>query len=113
MIARIREVINERSTIIHSEKLLKQLSAFGESDSGKLEALAGHDDLLFAWGIALMSRSENYFPSSPTLWTPPAVDLQSLGVRSREGYDAQTLASRHIQKVLAKQPKKPKHWMAQ
>lgn len=60
MIARIREVIQERSALIHSRLLLTQLRNFGESDSDKMEALAGHDDALFAWGIALMSRSEHY-----------------------------------------------------
>lgn len=62
MIARIREVISERACTIHSDVLLSQLGSFGENDDGRMEALAGHDDLLFAWGIALMSRSENYVP---------------------------------------------------
>jgi hypothetical protein len=60
MIARIQEVVLEKGVTLHSRALVRQLRAFGESDSGKLEALAGHDDLLFAFGIALMSRSENY-----------------------------------------------------
>jgi len=60
MIARLREVVMERSSLIHSRLLLTQLRNFGENESGRLEALSGHDDLLFAYGIALMSRSENY-----------------------------------------------------
>jgi hypothetical protein len=60
MLARIQEVILEKRVALHSRALVRQLRTFGESDSGKLEALAGHDDLLFAFGIALMSRSENY-----------------------------------------------------
>lgn len=61
MIARLREAIDEQTMILHSEKLLSQLRAFGESDDGRLCALAGKDDLLFACGIALMSRSENHY----------------------------------------------------
>lgn len=111
MIARIREVINEQSAIIHSEKLLKQLSAFGESDSGKMEALAGHDDLLFAWGIALMSRSENYFTPVNQLVTPAMPDFRDLGIRMQDGYDATTLASKHLGKVFGPQPQVEKHWL--
>jgi len=64
MIARIREVINERTCTLHSVTLLKQLANFGENESGRCEALSGHDDLLFAFGIALCSRRENYFPTA-------------------------------------------------
>lgn len=52
MIARIVEVVKQKACIIHSESLLTQLGDFGESDSGRYEARAGHDDLLFAFGIA-------------------------------------------------------------
>jgi hypothetical protein len=45
---------------------MKQLSDFGEKDSGRMEAMSGHDDLLMAYGIALVSRSENYFPMPGT-----------------------------------------------
>lgn len=62
MIARIREVIEERSCVLHSTKLIAQLADFGESDEQRTEALTGRDDLLFAFGIALCSRRENYFP---------------------------------------------------
>lgn len=72
MIARIREVINERTTTIHSAELMKQLSNFGENDSGRTEALSGHDDLLFAFGIALCSRRENYF--APQLSAPASTN---------------------------------------
>ena len=61
MIARIREVITERTCTLHSAELLKQLANFGENEAGRTEALSGHDDLLFAFGIALCSRRENYF----------------------------------------------------
>lgn len=117
MIARIREVITERSATIRSQKLLKQLSAFGESDSGKLEALAGHDDLLFAWGIALMSRSENYFaqPSSSVETIVKTPDWRDYGVRFEQPYDPKTEAGRHIALVLRKQKqmasRQPKHWL--
>ena len=70
MLARVREVVLERSAVIHSKRLLAQLSAFGENDSGRMEALAGHDDLLFAWGIGLMSRSENFFKAIDTPGVP-------------------------------------------
>lgn len=83
MLARIREVVMERSAVIHSKRLFGQLSAFGENDSGRMEALQGHDDLLFAWGIALMSRSENYFKMPPQDTPVPGTDWQSLGIRVR------------------------------
>lgn len=60
MLARIRQAVDERSSILHSRALVTQLRAFGENDSGHLEALSGKDDLLFAYGIALVSRSENW-----------------------------------------------------
>jgi len=82
MLARTREVVMERSAVIHSKRLFAQLSAFGENDAGKMEALAGRDDLLFAWGIALMSRSENFFIMPSTSAAPPQQpDWQSLGLR--------------------------------
>jgi hypothetical protein len=64
MIARMREVIDERSALIHSRALLTQLRTFGEKDSGAIEALSGHDDLLMAWGIALMGRFQNHIPQT-------------------------------------------------
>jgi len=60
MIARLRECILEKSLILHSRMLLTQIRNFGENDSGRMEALAGHDDLLFGLLLALISRSENY-----------------------------------------------------
>lgn len=60
MIARLREHIMEKSCILHSRALLGQLRNFGENDSGRMEALAGHDDLLFAAMLGIISRSENY-----------------------------------------------------
>ena len=62
MIARIQECIHEQSVTLHSAQLLSQLQNFGQNDEGRFEAIHGHDDLLFAFGIALMSRSENYHP---------------------------------------------------
>lgn len=52
MIARIVEVVKKKLCIIHSESLLTQLQSFGESSERRYEALAGKDDLLFAFGIA-------------------------------------------------------------
>jgi hypothetical protein len=71
----------ERSAVIHSRRLLTQLASFGEADSGRMESLAGHDDLLFAWGIALVSRTENYFAMPPQATTAAMPDWQSLGLR--------------------------------
>jgi hypothetical protein len=91
MIARIREVMQERSAVVHSRLLLTQLRNFGESDSDKMEALAGHDDALFAWGIALMSRSENYVARTLGTHTPAAlderIDLSRLGYATQEAWE--------------------------
>ena len=90
MLARIREVVMERSAVIHSRRLLNQLASFGENDSGRMEALAGHDDLLFAWGIALMSRSENYFKVTANMEAPPLEpDWNALGLRVLRPEDPQ------------------------
>jgi len=92
MIARIREVVLERSAVIHSRRLYKQLATFGESDSGRMEGLSGHDDLLFAWGIGLMSRSENYTPPFDTDVTVRP-DFASLGLRVKHYESARTASS--------------------
>jgi hypothetical protein len=80
MLARLREVVLENCAVIHSRRLLNQIENFGYNDVGRTEALSGHDDLLFAYGIALVSRSENYF----SLPAPPApsghVDWESMGI---------------------------------
>jgi hypothetical protein len=90
MLARIREVVLEKSAVIHSRRLFNQLSAFGEKDSGRMEALAGHDDLLFAYGIALMSRSENYFVMPRTTGeASPLIEpnWQALGLHVKNGLE--------------------------
>lgn len=82
MLARVREVIMERSVILHSRRLLNQLENFGETDEGFMEAQAGRDDLLFAYGIALMSRTENYYkmPAQGPVSTE-VPDWSHLGIR--------------------------------
>lgn len=95
MIARVREVIQERSALIHSRLLLTQLRNFGESDSDKMEALAGHDDALFAWGIALMSRSENYVSRAISTAVPQQqerLDLARLGYATQEAWETEFTA---------------------
>ena len=95
MISRIREVIEEHSALIHSRLLLTQLRNFGESDSNKMEALAGHDDALFAWGIALVSRSENYV-AQHLYATGGAqaerIDLERLGYPLQEPWETEHTA---------------------
>jgi hypothetical protein len=81
MIARIREVIDERSATVHSIKLVKQLGDFGENEAGRLKALAGRDDLLFAWGIALMGRFEYYVGAIPQPESPEP-DWSHLGIKN-------------------------------
>ena len=97
MIARLREVIMERSVTIHSSKLLDQLSNFGENESGRLEAIEGHDDLIFAYGIALMSRSENYVAKRYEL---PPVDEMYDDLKIRTVADTSKLFERHMNMVL-------------
>ncbi|TSA53236.1 MAG: hypothetical protein D4R44_04075 [Actinobacteria bacterium] len=81
MIARIREVIDEKSAMIHSIKLVKQLGDFGENEAGRLKALSGRDDLLFAWGIALMGRFEYYAGTIPQP-VEPQPDWSHLGIKN-------------------------------
>ena len=99
MIARLREVIMERSCIIHSQKLLQQLSDFGENESGRLEAIQGHDDLLFAFGIALVSRSENYVAKKFKYEPEPDYDLAGMGIKTVA--DTSRLLFDHQQKILS------------
>lgn len=84
MLARMREVVLENSAVVHSKRLLSQIENFGYSDVGRMEALSGHDDLLFAWGIALVSRSENYYvmPQSASV-SAEKVDWEHLGIHVR------------------------------
>lgn len=83
MLARIREVIMEQSVTIHSRRLLNQIANFGENDAGFTEALSGRDDLLFAFGIALMSRSENWYKMPSQGGASTDVDWEGLGLHVR------------------------------
>lgn len=99
MIARIREVIVERSCILHSQKLLKQLANFGENEAGRTEALSGHDDLLFAFGIALCSRRENYFPkAAQDVTVKNNFDPGAYGFGCQE-YSPEEAAAAHFRKI--------------
>jgi len=51
-----------------------------------MEALSGRDDLLFAFGIALMSRSENYYrmPATPAPSSMDAIDWRGYGIHVRQ-----------------------------
>jgi len=80
MIARVREHVLEQSAVVHSRKLANQLENFGENDVGKIEALTGHDDLLMAWGIALVSRHENFVAKRP----PREMDDEALQQQMEE-----------------------------
>lgn len=74
LIARLEEHLTEKCVVIHSRALLDQLGLFGYSDKDRMEALAGHDDLVMAYAIALVSRSENYYPMPKELDTDEPVD---------------------------------------
>lgn len=109
MLARVREVVMEQSAMIHSRRLFDQLSSFGENDAGRKVALAGHDDLLFAYGIALMSRSENYYKmpkSEPVIHQP---DWKSLGIRiSGPGLavNGEAFIKQQIEKSMRRTPRR-------
>lgn len=74
LIARLEEHLREKCVVIHSRTLLDQLSLFGYSDTERLEALSGHDDLVMAYAIALVSRSENYYPMPKVEDNDEAID---------------------------------------
>jgi hypothetical protein len=80
MMARIREVVMERSCTVHSRALVKQLRSYGAKDSGAMEALAGHDDLLMAFGIALMGRFQNYTVAPQSALAPPVLPFDQMHV---------------------------------
>ena len=115
MISSIREVIQERTAIVHSRLLKTQLSNFGESDSDKMEALAGHDDALFAWGIALMSRSENYVArtfTSGTAQQDERIVLVRLGYATQEPWETSYTAWQDFL-TASPQTAPQQDWMAQ
>lgn len=100
MIARLREVISERSVVIRSEKLLTQIGSIGENESHHVEALQGHDDLLFAFMIALVVRVEVYTAMQPG--TAPRTwerSLESIGLDIQE-YSFEEAMQKHREKVL-------------
>ena len=105
MIARLREHVIERSIILHSRALLTQLRNFGENDSGRLEALAGRDDLLFGMMLALVSRSENYvainLAGTVKEATYGTLSLKQLGLANWP--DADELFMRHKEMVAQEQ----------
>ena len=85
MIDRAIEAVRKRCALIHSDALLSQLQDFGESDTGRLEAETGKDDLFFAWSIALVVRSEEYVTmraeASKEKWAKD--ELQAIGIKAR------------------------------
>jgi hypothetical protein len=85
MLARIREAILERSITIYSAKVLKQLGDFGQTDSGRWESIKGHDDLLFALGMALVSRYENYIKVLPKGEDPGEPPWKEFGLDVQHG----------------------------
>src|SRR5262249_22567844 len=101
MIARISEAVLERAVGIHGRSLLKPLTNFGGNESGRLEGLDGHDDLLFALGIALVSRSENYVETpAESAWEVDPVSWKDLGLDVQEApYD---LGQWHRQRLAAR-----------
>lgn len=84
MIARAIEAVKEKTALVHSEALLQQMQSFGENDSGRLEALAGCDDLFFAWSIAVTVRSEEYITINQEAKREMATveDLRALGLHA-------------------------------
>ena len=98
MVARLREAIMERTIKIHSSKLLSQLANFGENETGRLEAVQGHDDLLFAFGIALVSRSENYV-AKHVVQVEEDYDLAGFGIKTVG--DTSRMLEDHRKKILA------------
>lgn len=102
MLSRLRQVVQTRQTIIHSEKLLTQLQNFGMNDAGRYEAETGHDDLLMAYGIGVVVRTDNYFPQSTSTITPTLDELASCraaGLHIQE-YDVAEALVRHRDEVL-------------
>lgn len=108
MIARVQEVIHEKSCVIHSEKLLTQLASFGLSDENRYEATVGKDDLFFAFGIALMSRSENYYkemaPTKQATWQ--SEDMKRLGIAIKPDL-SQAIAEEWDEEPVANVTKSP------
>lgn len=98
MLSWIRKVVLQRCATIHSRKLFQQFSDFGENDAGRDMALTGHDDLLFAYGIALVSRSENYIEPTTGVADPEPVDYARYGMKVQG--DLQNVLREHRLTVL-------------
>lgn len=105
MLARLREVVCERSITIRSERLLNQMASFGENDSHRFEALSGHDDLLIAFMIALVVRADQYVaPAFAAKYrtVPDEPDWAALGLNIRPEYDPATVIARHKKEVWSR-----------
>lgn len=85
MLANLIQVVKEQSCIIHSRTLLDQFHNFGQNDSERYEAISGHDDLLIAYSIALVSRSENYFKMAEQ--QRAKVDMEHAGLKVMKTFE--------------------------
>lgn len=94
MLANLIQVVREQTCIIHSRTLLDQFHNFGQNDSDRYEAISGHDDLLIAYCIALVSRTENYFAMTAQKKSTQ-VNWEAAGMKipkSFEAHDTEHLA---------------------
>jgi hypothetical protein len=107
MLARLEEVLLERSVTIHSRALLTQLRCYGRSDSGAMEALAGHDDLVMAYGIALMGRFQNYVPHKPRAASLVQMPFDAMHMEHQP--DIRDRDAAMLQEVLAGYGSVPQH----
>ncbi len=101
MLANLIQVVKERSCVIHSRTLLDQFHNFGQNDSERYEAISGHDDLLIAYSIALVSRTENYFAEHKT-GNQKAIDWAAAGIRVQK--DFEQLDKQHLSDVRRGRP---------
>lgn len=100
MIARIQEAMHERSSVIHSRLLSRQLHNFGENSRKRLVALVGNDDALFAYGIALVARSEHAVAQGLGQRGGDAqegrIDITQAGYKVRPAWEEDTPALRDL-----------------
>lgn len=114
MIARIVEVVKKKLCVIHSESLLTQLQSFGESSERRYEALAGKDDLLFAFGIAcaVWGEEKYHVPQEMEKQKVTREALQGAGLKAVRDPISQWDEDWENRFVKSSQQREMAHWQA-
>lgn len=106
-----RQAINTGLLAIRDRATLDEIKHFTQSDTGKYEAEAGHDDRVIALLIALRSREENFVARTNIIIRPNISEPDSLGVRTIETFE--DVSIKRIHRAMSQNAKSAvKNWMS-